>query len=310
MVGEFTKPSKIQPAIAGNIAEPDQYNQNIAGQSKDTILGVNVDGNFADADLGDEAVVANGALIKDIKVREGKELKVYDANGALQNNTTLSDLGKYNSNGANIASAATVNLNNATGDAVDITGTTTITAITLAEGALRIVRFTGALILTNGASLVLPTGANITTAAGDYAVFKGYAAGVVRVVGYTRASGAPLAPGPITKFDSGNQTIASSGTLLLNHGLGGIPDYVRYTLIFTTAQGNWSINDVIDTLPNEISDSLTDNLGFESTITTTQVQIRFGSRAQVFDALNKTTRAGFNITNGNIRLIVKAFKFG
>lgn len=90
---------------------------------------------------------------------------------------------------ADIASAGTLNLDTAGGDLVDVTGTTTITAITLARGKMRTVRFTGALTLTNGASLVLPGGANITTAAGDFAIFRGYAAGVVRCVHYAKASG-------------------------------------------------------------------------------------------------------------------------
>ena len=96
--------------------------------------------------------------------------------------------------GADIASPAggTLNLDTATGDLVDVTGTNAITAITLSEGRWAMVRFTGALVLTNGASLVLPTSANITTAAGDYAVFRGYAAGVVRCVSYDRGTGSPL----------------------------------------------------------------------------------------------------------------------
>jgi hypothetical protein len=90
--------------------------------------------------------------------------------------------------GADIASASTLNLEAATGNLVDVTGTTTISAITLGDGHERVVRFTGALTLTNGASLVLPGGANITTAAGDFAVFRGYASGVVRCAGYTPAA--------------------------------------------------------------------------------------------------------------------------
>lgn len=90
--------------------------------------------------------------------------------------------------GADIASAATINLETATGDIVDVTGTTTITAITLSDGHSATVRFTGILTLTNGASLVLPGGSNIITAAGDYAVFRGYAAGVVRCVSYQMAN--------------------------------------------------------------------------------------------------------------------------
>ncbi|MGQ0664386.1 MAG: hypothetical protein ACT4P2_12580, partial [Pseudomonadota bacterium] len=91
--------------------------------------------------------------------------------------------------GADISSAATVNLDNATGGLVDVTGTTAITAITLSEGRMRTVRFAGILTLTQGASLVLPGAASITTAAGDFAIFRGYAAGIVRCVLYTRADG-------------------------------------------------------------------------------------------------------------------------
>lgn len=91
--------------------------------------------------------------------------------------------------GADIASASTINLTTATGNLVDVTGTTTITAITLSDGYQRTVRFTGILTLTHGASLVLPSGASITTAAGDFAVFRGYASSVVRCISYTKADG-------------------------------------------------------------------------------------------------------------------------
>lgn len=94
--------------------------------------------------------------------------------------------------GADIASAATIDLDGSTGDLVDVTGTTTITAVTLAEGVEKTVRFTGVLTLTHGASLVLPGSANITTAAGDVAVFRGYASSVVRVVSYQKLSGAAI----------------------------------------------------------------------------------------------------------------------
>jgi hypothetical protein len=96
---------------------------------------------------------------------------------------------------ADIASTATLNLETATGDLVDVTGTTTISAITLSEGHERTVRFTGVLTLTNGASVVLPGGANITTQAGDFAIFRGYASGVVRCVDYVPVSGILAASG-------------------------------------------------------------------------------------------------------------------
>lgn len=112
--------------------------------------------------------------------------------------------------GSDVASAGTINLTTATGNVVDVTGTTTITAVTLAQGAARIVRFTGALTLTHGSSLVLPTAANITTAAGDYAVFVGYSAGVVRCVSYQRASGLALALPDATESVKGAVELATA----------------------------------------------------------------------------------------------------
>lgn len=96
------------------------------------------------------------------------------------------------SHGADVASATTTVLDTTTGDLVDVTGTTSITAITLAEGRQCTVRFTGILTLANGASLILPTGADITTATGDTAVFRGYASGVVRCISYNKINGLPV----------------------------------------------------------------------------------------------------------------------
>lgn len=93
--------------------------------------------------------------------------------------------------GASIASAATVNLNGATGNFVHITGTTNITAVTLTRGP-RDVIFDGALTLTHHVTnLNLPTGANITTAAGDRATFWGDGT-TVYCTHYTRANGISL----------------------------------------------------------------------------------------------------------------------
>jgi hypothetical protein len=74
--------------------------------------------------------------------------------------------------GADIASAATINLTTATGNAVHVTGTVTITAVTLGSGMWRLVIFDAALTLTHHATNNnLPGAANITTAAGDRALY-------------------------------------------------------------------------------------------------------------------------------------------
>ncbi len=126
--------------------------------------------------------------------------------------------------GANIPSAGTINLTTATGNYVDVTGTTNITAITLADGFERTVTFTGVLTLTHGANLVLPGAANIVTAAGDYAVFRGRSAGVVHCTMYQRANGQSL--NEIQLPD-----IASATTLNLTTGYGNLVDVTGTTAI-------------------------------------------------------------------------------
>ena len=89
--------------------------------------------------------------------------------------------------GADLASATTTDIGAATGNFVDITGTTTITGFgTVAAGTRRVVQFDGVLILThNASSLILPGGANITTAAGDVAVMVSLGSGNWICTGFT-----------------------------------------------------------------------------------------------------------------------------
>lgn len=85
-------------------------------------------------------------------------------------------------NGTTIASAEPLDLDAATGDTIDVSGTDSISTVVLTAGNQRLVRFTGACTLVHSATLVLPGGANIVTVAGDYALFRGYASDVVRVL--------------------------------------------------------------------------------------------------------------------------------
>lgn len=96
--------------------------------------------------------------------------------------------------GADISSASTTDIGAATGNVVDVTGTTTITGLgTVQAGTTRFVRFTGILTLThNGTSLILPTGADITTAAGDEAIFVSLGSGNWRCANYFRKDGTSL----------------------------------------------------------------------------------------------------------------------
>jgi hypothetical protein len=112
--------------------------------------------------------------------------------------------------GSDVASAGTVTL----GDGVYffITGTTTITDIDFTSdqaGRRAWLKFSGILTLTNGANLILPTGANITTAAGDTMCIMSEGSDVIRVLVYQRADGTALVGGgSFQPLDSDLTTIA------------------------------------------------------------------------------------------------------
>jgi hypothetical protein len=96
--------------------------------------------------------------------------------------------------GTAIASAATINLDTATGNRVHITGTTAITAVTLTRGPRTLI-FDGVLTLThNSTTNNLPSGVNITTAAGDRAIYESDGT-TVYCVSYNKASGLPVVAG-------------------------------------------------------------------------------------------------------------------
>ncbi len=137
-----------------------------------------------------------------------------------KNRVSLENIPLNEAKGADIASAGTVNLDSATGNLVHITGTTTITAITLSSGYERTVVFDGALTLThNATTLILPGNANITTASGDRAVFRGDGSGNTRCISYTKASGTAVV-GSANKnaIINGNFDIWQRGTSFTTNG--------------------------------------------------------------------------------------------
>lgn len=92
---------------------------------------------------------------------------------------------------ADVADSATPNIGAATTEYVNLLGSTTITSLgTAAAGIRRLARFNAARTLThNATSLILPGGANITTAAGDMAGFISEGSGNWRCEFYTTAAG-------------------------------------------------------------------------------------------------------------------------
>ena len=96
---------------------------------------------------------------------------------------------------ASIASAATTNVTGSTSKFISITGSATITSLGTEPNVIKFVRAAAAatfLLTHNATTLILPTGANITAAAGDSFIVISDASGNVRVMAYQRASGAAL----------------------------------------------------------------------------------------------------------------------
>lgn len=99
--------------------------------------------------------------------------------------------------GADIPSAETLEPGK-DGNYFDVTGTTTITAIQATQsqpGTVIKLHFDGILTLTHHATnLILPGGANITTATGDEAEFLEYDTNKWRCTCYTKADGTAIVP--------------------------------------------------------------------------------------------------------------------
>jgi len=139
--------------------------------------------------------------------------------------------------GSDIASATSTDIGAATGNYVVVTGTTTITGFgTVVAGTQRIVRFSGALLLThNATSLILPTAADITTATGDVANMVSEGSGNWRCTSYTKATGIALAATDATISTSDITTNNASTT---KHGwLAKVPNDVNQVPLGAT--GAW-----------------------------------------------------------------------
>ena len=123
--------------------------------------------------------------------------------------------------GTTIASASTINLDTATGNRVHISGTTTITAVTLTRGPRTLI-FDGVLTLThNTTTNNLPGAANITTAAGDRAIYESDAT-TVYCVSYIKASGlTSAANGGTGVANNAAMTVTGSGNFAYTRTLTG-----------------------------------------------------------------------------------------
>ena len=195
-----------------------------------TFLGLTLDGGLTFSAIGggtinlsaDLSVLGGGISLPSITINSVAFAPTSFAATLASQTTAIAALNQLHTQGANIASASTVNLSTATGWAVTITGTTTITAFTSqTAGNTYLLTFSGDLTLThNATSLICTGGASITTAAGDTAIAVSLGSGNWKILDYTRASGKAVVPPAITETSGlgtgvgtalGNTTNATGG---------------------------------------------------------------------------------------------------
>lgn len=171
-----------------------------------------------------------------------------------------------------------------------------------------------------------PTSYSVTANQGIEVVSDGSVYQVVRMVGVeiaqtpttadnstkvatTAMVQAALATKPFSAyFQSTAQTIASSGALTVPHGLGSEPTLVTAYLVNLTAEAGYSVGDkVFVSLGSDNSSSLP-GLGISVVPDATNLNIRMGSRGNVFSVINKTNGNYTDATNGNWALYLRAWK--
>lgn len=123
-----------------------------------------------------------------------------------------------------VASAATCDIGAIHAGRIQVTGTTTITSFGTSLNKVRFVRFAASLKITyNATSLILPGSNNLTTGAGDTAIFASDGSGNWRCLNYTRSC--PAAPIEALAFNGMqvnggvdvSQEIGTTGATLTNN---------------------------------------------------------------------------------------------
>jgi hypothetical protein len=155
------------------------------------------------------------------------------------------------SRGANIAASATLNLETATGYLVDITGSATVTAITLGDGHRRWTRYTGAVTFQLVTGLYPPMGiSSFTTFPGDLIEWVTFGS-LVRAVSYvpadrTTANKSLGIPTIMRSYIAGLtlSTAGSSATFGVAAGVAADStnsDIMALASAFTKTMGAWAV---------------------------------------------------------------------
>jgi hypothetical protein len=199
---------------------------------------------------------------------------------------------------ANLASAATTDIGAQNTVLLNITGTTTITSFGTNYNGPRYLRFDGVLTLThNATTLILPGGANITTAAGDSAIVvpNGTPANGWRVLGYQKADGTTIATSkiqPISASVSGNALTISASSLTLDFRSTTLGSGTVTTVTGTPANLVISSGSTLGTTNGAQSDIAVLAINNSGTIELAAVNLAGGTRLDEINLVTTTAEGG------------------
>lgn len=109
--------------------------------------------------------------------------------------------------------------------------------------------------------------------------------------------------GTLTKFTSAAQTITSSTSLTIPHGLGGTPDLLIGKLRNVNAENGWTPGDIAEVASCTFP---TGGIGWTLEADAVNVYVHYGSSVNVFNVIDKTTWMSQGITNVNWEALIIA----
>jgi hypothetical protein len=105
-------------------------------------------------------------------------------------------------------------------------------------------------------------------------------------------------------YESPQQTITSSGALTLAHGLGRKPVLTKLVLQCTTAEFGFAIGDEVTEIMQGFNGVAR---GVQIVPDATNINVKYGTDANVFWVIRKDTGATTQLTNANWRFVVRAW---
>ena len=152
---------------------------------------------------------------------------------------------------------------------------------------------------------------NALTVASDRGLIIGGASGGSKGVGtvnatayYVNGSFQPIYAGYAS---GGTDQMTANSTITLTHGLGSVPEIVTLILTCTITDAGYAVGDQITIPVNNGQTYSSNNYGYSTQISSTQIIIRIVNGAGPLVIINKSTRALAALTEANWNLLVRAY---